>query len=134
MTTYLSPHFTDDELRCPHCGKYRITPGLLKLVEKVRSILGDKPMIVHSAYRCSAHNAEVGGKPNSRHTKGEAMDFHVTGMPPAQIYICLTSAWQHGELAELGGIGLYDWGVHIDTAKAANGHLRQWDNRNEAKA
>lgn len=57
------------------------------------------------------------------------MDFKPQGMTPGDAYKKITRAWNEGRLNELGGVGLYDSFVHIDTGKAADGHLRTWDER-----
>lgn len=44
-------------------------------MEKVRELLGNRPVIVTSWYRNPQVNAAVGGVPNSQHAKGEAVDF-----------------------------------------------------------
>ena len=43
-------------------------------------------------------------------------------------YAKIVTAWELGKLPELGGIGLYVKKnfIHIDTAHAADGHLRKW--------
>ncbi|MDY2647929.1 MAG: D-Ala-D-Ala carboxypeptidase family metallohydrolase [Pyramidobacter porci] len=125
----LSPHFAKDECVCRcGCGLCNATPRLLALAEKVRSILKE-PMHVHSVCRCKAHNAKQGGSPTSKHLKGQAMDFHCERLSPLVVYNAVAQAWYDGRLPELGGIGLYNWGVHIDIAKAPDGHLRTWDRR-----
>lgn len=124
----LSAHFSRHELECPCCGKYIYSARLLALAEKVRAILG-KPMAVHSGTRCPAHNAKVGGSPHSQHLLGRALDFHVSGLSPRQTRDAILAAAKRKQLPELGGIGLYDWGVHIDVHHAQDGHLRKWDLR-----
>ncbi|WP_436355686.1 D-Ala-D-Ala carboxypeptidase family metallohydrolase [Brevundimonas sp. CEF1] len=44
-------------------------------MEKVRSLLGDKPIVVLSGYRSPAVNAAVGGSKTSAHMTGHAVDF-----------------------------------------------------------
>ena len=130
----LSPHFSLDECKCrDYCGFDTPDPRLLALAEKIRSILKE-PMIVHSVCRCKAHNIAVGGSPTSKHLKGQAMDFHVSGLSPVAVYNAVVKAWHDGRLPELGGVGLYDWGVHIDVHHAQDGHLRRWDRRKGARA
>lgn len=125
----LSPHFSLDECKCRcGCGLLNVSPTLLALAEKVRGVLKE-PMIVHSVCRCKKHNSEVGGSPKSKHLTGQAMDFHIRGLSPVMLYNTIVKAWHDGRLPELGGVGLYDWGVHIDIAKAPDGHLRTWDRR-----
>lgn len=126
MTTAASEHFSRKELACRcGCGFDDATPELLDLAEKVRSILKE-PMIVNSCCRCRKHNGAVGGSPNSKHLSGSAMDFRCRGLSPTAIYNALLVAYMHGELPELGGIGLYKTFVHIDTYHPADGHLRTW--------
>lgn len=44
-------------------------------MEKVRDILGNKPLHINSFYRCLELNTALRSKPTSQHTKGEAVDF-----------------------------------------------------------
>lgn len=126
----LSPHFAKDECACRcGCGLCNATPRLLMMAEKVRDLLGE-PMIVRSVCRCAEHNAKTpGASPTSKHLAGKAMDFYCRRLSPLAVYNVVAKAWRDGRLPELGGVGLYDWGVHIDIAKAADGHLRTWDRR-----
>ena len=124
----MSEHFSVAELSCRcGCGYCAPSADLITLAEEIRAILG-KPMIVHSCCRCARHNAEVGGKKDSKHLTGHAMDFSVQGMSPAVVRAYILNAYAcRGQLSLLGGIGLYKWGVHIDIDKAADGHLRMWE-------
>jgi len=137
----LTSHFADFELRC-QCKRHKekplcnVAPRLLSLAEKVRDIL-KVPMIVTSCCRCPEHNKEVGGSPASKHIctqsqPARAMDFKPKNTPPIVAYNAIVKAYRDGRLNELGGIGLYDWGIHIDIAKAADGHLRTWDYRKKS--
>lgn len=129
----LSPHFSIDECKC-WCSRHKkkpycpVTVKLLGLAESIRDILG-RALIVHSVCRCPEHNKEVGGSPTSKHVSGKAMDFHCRDMTPAAVANAILEAWRGGLLPSLGGLGLYDWGVHIDTEKSSDGHLRRWDLR-----
>ena len=133
-----SPHFADYEVACK-CAKhakgvyYYVSPRLLMLAEKVRDVLRT-PMIVTSCCRCPEHNKTVGGSPTSKHIFTDtqptrAMDFKAKGMVPSLAFDFIVRDWACGGLSELGGIGLYDTWLHIDTAKAEDGHLRVWDER-----
>lgn len=46
-----------------------------QMLERIRSELGDKPIIVTSGYRCSALNSAVGSGRSSDHVKAMAVDF-----------------------------------------------------------
>jgi zinc D-Ala-D-Ala carboxypeptidase len=55
-------------------------------LEQVRTLLGDLPIRVTSAYRCDKLNTAVGSKPTSQHVHGHAVDFQCTAYgPPAKI-------------------------------------------------
>lgn len=44
-------------------------------MERVRALLGNRPINVHSWYRCPSLNSAVGGVHDSQHLTGEAVDF-----------------------------------------------------------
>lgn len=48
-------------------------------MEMVRRTLGNRAILVSSAYRSPAVNAKVGGTPTSAHPMGYAVDFSVPG-------------------------------------------------------
>ena len=50
------------------------------VLEPARAAYG-KPIIVNSGYRCSIHNAAVGGASSSQHMRGEAADLRIEGTP-----------------------------------------------------
>ena len=47
---------------------------LLSMLDKARYIAGI-PFVINSAYRTKEHNLKIGGKPNSSHLKGLAVDI-----------------------------------------------------------
>ena len=51
-----------------------------EVLEPARAAYG-KPIIVNSGYRCSIHNAVVGGASSSQHMRGEAADLRIEGTP-----------------------------------------------------
>lgn len=85
--TYLSPHFTLEELTLSETAE-RLgldnvpPPAVLETLkrtamglESVRVRLGGAPILVSSGYRAPAVNRAVGGSPNSQHMRGQAVDF-----------------------------------------------------------
>ncbi len=54
------------------------------VLEKVR-VKYDKPVIVTSGYRSPSLCEAIGSKSTSQHTKGEAVDFEVIGVPNIQV-------------------------------------------------
>ena len=93
----MSKHFKKEELaRCfrekgGRCSECKLVQPALKLPEGVEENLDalvanvleplreryGKPIIVNSGYRCSIHNAAVGGATQSQHMRGEAADIRI---------------------------------------------------------
>lgn len=85
--TYLSSNFTLDELtHSQTAARAGIdntpTPEVMEnlyrtayAMEIVRTLLGGKPILISSGYRCLALNKLVGSKPSSAHVFGHAVDF-----------------------------------------------------------
>ena len=69
-----------------YCGGFPVepVPMLAKTADRVRQHFG-KAAIVSSGVRCSRHNANVGGVPDSRHLTGRAMDFRIEGETAKQV-------------------------------------------------
>ena len=90
----LTKNFTLDELTHTDHRELDNTPNALEVenlqrlahfLEAVRSALGDKTVIVNSAFRSALVNAAVGSKPSSQHTSGCAADIRVPGMTPDEV-------------------------------------------------
>ena len=109
--TQLTEHFNISEFHCKGdkcgCKETLHDPALSAYLQQIREHFG-KPIKITSGYRCSNHNAAVGGTSTSRHTKGQAADFTISGIAPLEIA-------RYAELIGIQGIGLYDSFVHIDT-------------------
>ena len=76
----------------------------------------NRPMIITSGFRNSQVNKLVGGVSTSQHTKGQAVDFIVSGMTPAQIIEKIKSyGVEYDQL-----INEYDKWVHISYVKGKN--------------
>lgn len=99
-----SPHFSDKELRCKHCGDNRMEPEFLKKLERIRLEVG--PMRLSSAYRCPEHNSNVSSTgATGPHTTGRAVDVLCSG---AQAFLVMEVAFKHG----MTGIGVKQKGPH----------------------
>ena len=122
----ISSHFSEEELRCKCCGKLVVDGRLIQLLEKIRSLV-DAPVVVTSGYRCPRHNAEIReSSPMSYHVLGMAADIKQYRFDNLVFHTMIKRAWTDGELPELGGLGLYEGRVHVDVARAPDGHLREW--------
>jgi hypothetical protein len=74
MGLQLSEHFSQAELtttetghdNAPNATELEVLRTLATFLEKVRTILGNKPLTVHSAFRSHRVNQAVGGVPNRR--------------------------------------------------------------------
>jgi len=87
LNTKISEHFTLVEFLASQTAARQgidntptpeIDDNLIKtaaLMEKVRTLLGGRPIFVSSGYRSPALNAAVGGVANSAHVTGQACDF-----------------------------------------------------------
>jgi uncharacterized protein YcbK (DUF882 family) len=90
----LSEHFTLDELTHTDHRQFDNTPNasemanlvrLAAFLEEVKSVLGNKPVMVNSAFRCKEVNDAVGSKDSSQHRVGTACDFRVPSMTPDEV-------------------------------------------------
>ena len=83
----ISEHFTLEELsfsetasRCgleniPNAGATANLERIAAFMEKIRTLLGNRPIVVHSGYRSPQVNTVVGGVITSAHCRGLACDF-----------------------------------------------------------
>lgn len=75
-----------------------------------------KPMIITSGFRNKEVNKLVGGKNNSQHLKGQAVDFHVNGLSVKNtIELIKKSEIEFDQL-----INEYDKWVHVSFVKGKN--------------
>jgi uncharacterized protein YcbK (DUF882 family) len=92
--TKLTEHFTLEELTHTDHREFDNTPNdaekanlerLALFLEQVKEVLGGKPIMVNSAFRCKAVNDAVGSKDTSQHRIGCAADIRVPSMTPDQV-------------------------------------------------
>ena len=110
--TQLTPNFNITEFHCKGttcgCTETLHDPALSSYLQQIRDHFG-KPVHITSGYRCEKHNAATANAASrSRHTMGQAADFTISGVKPAEIA-------KFAESIGVLGIGLYDNFVHIDT-------------------
>ena len=97
----------------------KVDSGLVFMLQQIREHF-NKPVVVNSAYRNSAYNKKVGGAPRSQHIYGKAADICINGVSPIEI-----AQYVERECKLIKGIGLYSWGVHVDTRT----NPYKWDSR-----
>ena len=109
-------YFSREEFRCKCGGRYcdgypvGIDMNMVKIADEIRSRIG-KPIQINSGIRCKTHNSNVGGVSNSQHLLGKAADLRCpSGYTPAQM-----ASIAEEIIGNTGGIGVYSWGIHIDT-------------------
>ena len=80
---------------------------LLDRLEELRRMIGSRPVIVNSGYRCSAYNKEAGGVSGSYHLYGMAADVRTPGVNPVDLLY-------YAKAAGFRGLGLYANYCHLD--------------------
>jgi len=92
--TKLTEHFTLEELTHTDHREFDNTPNAQEtanlvrvalFLEQVKDVLGGKPIMVNSAFRCKQVNDAVGSKDTSQHRIGCAADLRVPGMTPDEV-------------------------------------------------
>jgi hypothetical protein len=111
-------HFSGSNYRRPASasvvyGILRIAPAL----QEIRGMYGDRPIIINSWHRDPVTNRQVGGASQSRHMRGDAVDFRIPGVSPYAIYERLDSWW-----GNRGGLASSSVFTHID----ARGYRARW--------
>jgi uncharacterized protein YcbK (DUF882 family) len=87
-------------------------PNLVEAFEALRVKLGNKPLVVLSAYRHPQYNKKIGGALKSQHTEGRALDIRTPkGMTPRELFDVMVNL---SNSTPIRGIGLYKWGCHMD--------------------
>jgi zinc D-Ala-D-Ala carboxypeptidase len=143
MPTQLTPNFTLEEFTdsqtAARKGIHNVPPmgsperanlqRTAEVMEQVRVILDDKPILISSGYRSPQVNAAVGGSKSSAHMSGLAVDFSCPGFgTPLQICKKL-----HPHMKELGIDQLiheYDTWVHLGLTSGTPRHMAMTiDNR-----
>lgn len=97
----LTKNFTLEELTITDHREFDNTPNeteranlvrLAGLLELVKVALGNKPVMVNSAFRSKKVNDAVGSKDTSQHRVGCAVDIRVPGMTPDQVVKAVITA------------------------------------------
>lgn len=82
------PNFSEDELKCQHCGEFLLNDDHMDMLQLVRTKYG-KPMYVTSGYRCENHSIEAAKDEPGEHTTGRATDVWI----PSEDFMLVTKLW-----------------------------------------
>lgn len=97
---------------------------LLQEMEIIRAVW-NRPVNVISAYRSTAFNTAIKGKPRSQHMEGRAIDFKVLGVPAALVHAKVMELIATRKLTLIRGVGRYPTFVHVDIRPSER--LITWD-------
>ena len=97
----MTPHFSLAELTTTDHREFKNEPNpseianlqrLAELLEQVKVAIGNKPVMVNSAFRSKQVNDAVGSKDTSQHRLGCAADIRVPGVTPDQVVKTIMAA------------------------------------------
>jgi hypothetical protein len=126
----LTPHFTLEELthtdhrtieNVPNSTEINNLKRVAELLEQVKVVLNNNPIMVNSGFRCKELNDAVGSKDSSQHRIGCAADIRVPGLSPDQVVqAILNSPIQFDQL-----IREFDSWTHISVPNEPFGNPRK---------
>ena len=125
----LTEHFTLEELTITDHRRLKNEPNpseianlqrLAELLEQVKVAIGNKPVMVNSAFRSKQVNDAVGSKDTSQHRIGCAADIRVPGVTPDQVVKAVIAA----KLPFDQLIREFDRWTHISIPNDPNGKAR----------
>lgn len=128
----MTEHFSREEFRSKDGAffpKYA-QENLQVLAEQLEVIREhfNAPVTINSGYRSEAHNAKIGGEPNSQHLLGKAADIVVEGISPDDVADAIEFLID-SKMIKQGGLGRYTTFTHYDI----RGKKARWDKRPKAK-
>jgi len=128
--TNLSVHFTLEELTHTDHREFDNTPNpaetanlirLAGLLEDVKIALGNKPVMINSAFRSKQVNDAVGSKDSSQHRIGCAADIRIPQMTPDEVVRAIIAA----DLPYDQIIREFDRWTHISVPNTPDGKPRK---------
>lgn len=121
----LTKNFSRKEFRCK-CGRKKcdaapLDERLVAALQALRDMIGH-PLTVTSGCRCRWHNnQQPDASRNSKHLEGIAADITCAALSPVELRRFAEAV----PAFDKGGIGIYDWGIHVDV----RGKRARWDYR-----
>ena len=126
----LTPHFTLEELTHTDHREFDNTPNsseinnlkrLAEILEQVKTLLDNKPIMVNSAFRSKQVNDAVGSKDTSQHRVGCAADIRVPGLTPDLVVQAIKNSQIHFDQL----IREFDSWTHISVPNNPSGQPRK---------
>ena len=120
-----------DAARTPYPFEWRASrlPKLVRVFKHFRREVG-APIVIGCAYRTPEHNRRKGGARKSQHVEGRALDLYPPLGWTRERFHKLASVIAR-ENNNIGAIGYYRWGVHVDTRPRGR-KLIAWGSRTAA--
>jgi len=121
----LTKNFSLSEFECK-CGcemPQSVKANIVELAENLQTLRDEVGRLdLTNAYRCKAHNADVGGSTNSQHLVGKAADVKSSYFTPSEIAEVVDGLMK-SERIKAGGVGRYNTFTHVDI----RGRIARWD-------
>ena len=102
---------------CGHSAPISIK--LVHALQELRDIAG--MLVVDCGFRCNMHNAAISHAQNSQHPLGTAADIR----SPYHTPDLLADMAETVGLFYRGGIGIYNWGIHVDIRTDGSARWRE---------
>ena len=120
---FIGLHFNSSEFEC-HCNNsdcvdQKISIELVEKLDNMRKACG-KAIKINSAYRCAKHNKAVGGKDNSSHMDGIAVDLYSPILRVDELVKLVDRFFDN-----VGINVIRNW-CHVDIRPLNNGAKRRW--------
>ena len=118
----LYANFTEDEMRCSHCGLVDMQPDFMKRLQRVRDCY-HRPMRINSAFRCAEFDEALGGA--GVHPTGQAVDVAVWGENVFRLMVAAINC-------DMRGLGFKQHGLpggrymHLDDLGGERKRPRVW--------
>ena len=108
-------------------GVFEMDQKVFDVAQYIRDAI-EVPVNINSAFRSRKHNEAVGGAKNSYHLTGQALDLSGDGIVEFMLEAYDTKNVHFNRMRSLGlgGLGIYDNYVHIDTRRM---NFAFWDLR-----
>lgn len=126
----LTKNFSRWEFAC-RCGRKKcdappLNMRLVCALQALRDTVGH-PLTVSSGVRCKVHNMkQKNASRYSKHLLGIAADIKCEELTPVELKRFAEAIPAFAQ----GGIGIYDWGIHVDV----RGRRARWDYRGRGGA